>query len=804
MKKNIFIRMMKYSYLLLVLLPITAYFSFNAFNFFENSVTLQQDEPKYSLIRIFVTNEQQGRQMLNAGLIIDHATRKPGQYVETWLSADELKMLQASGVPYEVRVDDWLTYYNNRQNFMMPSEIDAAMKDSKERFNVTHSIYGTMRGMYVKYTEMTEKLDSLRLEYPTLVSEKFSIDSSYENRTMWAVRITKNPDVPTGKPEVMYHALIHAREPLSLQNQLYYVYWLVENYGIDPLATYILDNREIYWIPIYNPDGYVYNEINTTANWRKNRKPCTGGIGTDLNRNYGIYQYWNAPNGGSSTSCTNDLYRGTSPFSEPETFNVMNFVNSRNIKAGLGAHTFGNLLIRPWAYNNSPTPDENIFLEYSLDITAESHYTHGRPLETVGYQTRGGADDWYYNDSGHIKMIQFTPETGTSADGFWPTQARILPLAQGMLYTNQYMSLIAGPYVLPVSKTFDSTSYNPDDSGTYKVVFRNKGLMAAENVTVTWTPENSFVTIPTQEFNFASVDSFALDSCTFDFIVGPDAPVNCAIPTTLTIKLDTNTIYTTSVYIMVGAGIETLNDSAESGIDKWTTTIGWSLHTDYYNSPTHSFAYAPYDNSADYSLTLTDTINMNSVPMCYLSFYNRYSLEKGWDYGYVEVTSNNGDNWSVVAQYTDTNLTWTQQSFDITQYVNASSQVKIRFRLTSDDNTLGLGWWVDDIRLTNYCLATEGIINQQTGIPGTFSLAQNYPNPFNPSTTIKYQIPKAEFVTIKVYDIMGREVTTLVNDKKMAGFHNAIFNGTNYASGVYFYRIEAGSFVETKKMVLIK
>ncbi len=89
-------------------------------------------------------------------------------------------------------------------------------------------------------------------------------------------------------------------------------------------------------------------------------------------------------------------------------------------------------------------------------------------------------------------------------------------------------------------------------------------------------------------------------------------------------------------------------------------------------------------------------------------------------------------------------------------------------------------------------------------LPLEFSLEQNYPNPFNPSTTIKYSIPKASFVTLKVYDILGREMTSLINEEKPAGIYEVKLNAVNLASGVYFYRITAGNFVSTKKFIILK
>ena len=89
-------------------------------------------------------------------------------------------------------------------------------------------------------------------------------------------------------------------------------------------------------------------------------------------------------------------------------------------------------------------------------------------------------------------------------------------------------------------------------------------------------------------------------------------------------------------------------------------------------------------------------------------------------------------------------------------------------------------------------------------VPGGYLLYQSYPNPFNPTATIKYSIPKSNHVIIKIYNILGREVATLVNEFEKAGTYNVEFNGNKYASGVYFYWIHAGNFVQSKKMILLK
>jgi hypothetical protein len=88
--------------------------------------------------------------------------------------------------------------------------------------------------------------------------------------------------------------------------------------------------------------------------------------------------------------------------------------------------------------------------------------------------------------------------------------------------------------------------------------------------------------------------------------------------------------------------------------------------------------------------------------------------------------------------------------------------------------------------------------------PEEFSLHQNYPNPFNPSTTIRYGLPRASQVTLTVYNALGQQVARLVNEQQPAGYHDAVFNANELASGVYFYKLQAGDFVQTKKLLLLK
>jgi len=146
---------------------------------------------------------------------------------------------------------------------------------------------------------------------------------------------------------------------------------------------------------------------------------------------------------------------------------------------------------------------------------------------------------------------------------------------------------------------------------------------------------------------------------------------------------------------------------------------------------------------------------------------------------------------------------WKLKSITLSDFTNSDSLQfsSLAIRQTKNGGTSGI-IYVDDIQ-TDILLPVK---NETNNIPSEYSLSQNYPNPFNPSTTIRYTIPvvDATDVLLKIYDILGREVATLVNKKQSAGNYNVTFDANNLTSGIYFYRLTSGSFVTTKKLMLLK
>jgi hypothetical protein len=148
----------------------------------------------------------------------------------------------------------------------------------------------------------------------------------------------------------------------------------------------------------------------------------------------------------------------------------------------------------------------------------------------------------------------------------------------------------------------------------------------------------------------------------------------------------------------------------------------------------------------------------------------------------------------------DTDNVWEEFKFDLSSL--AGQTIFVCFRYYMNTTVDGLWCNIDDIFVGNH--SAIGIQPISGNVPKVFALRQNYPNPFNPVTNIEFDLPKAEFVNLVVFNTLGQEVKTLVNETKPAGSYRVDFDASGLPSGAYFYRITAGDFVQTNKMMLVK
>ncbi|MBM3326243.1 MAG: hypothetical protein FJY65_04585 [Calditrichaeota bacterium] len=348
------------------------------------------------------------RRLQAAGL--DIIPPSPGGFVQVVVSGErDYRKLDSLGMPYFVSLHDAEDYFAARL------QVGAPPRDPM--------------GAYKTFGEIVQTLNQLHNTYPDIVSEPFSIGNSLENRPLWMVRVSDNPEDDEDEPEALFTALIHAREPVTAEVLLQTINALARGYGQDEYLTHLVDERELYFLPCHNPDGYAFNERNNPNGggmWRKNRRDNGGGsFGVDLNRNFGFS--WGFDNIGSSPSPSDETYRGQAAFSEPETDAVRDFVNEHNITASLYYHSYSNLCFYPYGYNYLRPADQSALNAVARRMTAANHYWLGTPWEVI-YTTNGGSDDWLYASDEHNPIFSFTIEVGTRDDYFWPPQNRIQPL----------------------------------------------------------------------------------------------------------------------------------------------------------------------------------------------------------------------------------------------------------------------------------------------------------------------------------------------------------------------------------------
>ncbi len=293
----------------------------------------------YSRVRIpLETTEVQQIQTL--GIDLGNGSYKPGVYVEAEISAYDMQLLQNADIAYEVLVEDMTAWYQAR---IEASKDYQLVRNLNERYPVPENWeLGSMGGFYT-YDQILDKLDFMAEEWPDLISvrQPISETNSHQGYPIWWVRISDNPEVQQDKPRVLYTSLIHAREGIGVQQMMYFMLHLLENYETSNEVKNLVDNYELYFVPAVNPDGYKYNEQNSPNGggmWRKNRRNNGGSFGVDINRNFGYM--WGIDNNGSSPNPSSDTYRGPAAFSEPETDNLRMICEAIDFQIALNYHSY--------------------------------------------------------------------------------------------------------------------------------------------------------------------------------------------------------------------------------------------------------------------------------------------------------------------------------------------------------------------------------------------------------------------------------------------------------------------------------
>tara|TARA_Y100001970_G_scaffold225108_1_gene277834 strand:- start:864 stop:3068 length:2205 start_codon:yes stop_codon:yes gene_type:complete len=548
-----------------------------------------------------------------SGLDIDHANYEDGHFIEFAISEYDISILDNLGYDYEIIHEDLQRFYESRLT-----------ENYTREFGL-----GSMGGYYT-LDEAIQRLDEIHQEYPNFVSEKISIGQSFEGRNIYAIKVTSNISLDENKPQVLYTGMHHAREPMSFMNLYYFIYWVLENYNIDDDATQILNTREMWFIPIVNPDGYEYNRSiapNGGGMQRKNmRNTCNGSAdGIDPNRNYDYM--WGLDNQGSSPEPCSETYRGTSAFSEPETQAVRDFVEQNDFTIAMNYHSYSNLLIYPfgYSYDNPMDPDDlNTFIEYAEDMTQYNNYAIGTGTELL-YPVNGEACDWMYGAHG---IFAYTPEVGSSNDGFWPSSNRIVPLAEENLYPNIRTALYGGA-LISSDLSIEEGPYLGNNWYSIDVLLNNIGLSSSQGITTLEFTSYDGIEFSDNIIEIDEIDprsSINLEEIS-EFYISPYIPSGVETEITLIMTMEDGSQSSSDIVIIIGQPEAVLQDGFESnqeGLD-WTLSgnSDWYITSENSSSGSYSFRSGEIGDNQE----STASISFDATSISTIEFSYRVSSE---------------------------------------------------------------------------------------------------------------------------------------------------------------------------------
>jgi len=333
---------------------------------------------------------------------------------------------------------------------------------SSAGFSVKSTSSNLKNTFYYSYDDFTELITKLQYLHPDIFMF-YSIGKTYNGRDIWAVKISDNVTINENETEVLFMGGVHGDENLGYQTVIYSMNAIIENFSTIKVnlsfsnrIRNIVNNTEIFFIPMVNPDGV--EESN-----RKNRRinDCILGdslfCGVDINRNFGYkweeldknplkYIYGGFPIPLKSTAkypfldfrsiINKGVYRGSAPFSENESYAIKRFVESHSIVIRIDYHNPGEKIIYPWSWTKDPTDDNSVFVSIAENISKINGY---KVLQwSHWYNVIGSSGDWMY---GEHNIFPFTIELSKSYFmNFFPNKIKALEICKTHLLVNLYVS----------------------------------------------------------------------------------------------------------------------------------------------------------------------------------------------------------------------------------------------------------------------------------------------------------------------------------------------------------------------------
>ncbi len=675
----------------------------------------------YQSIRLYDPSPSNIEVVASLGIPLDHVGGKRGVYLDLTCTKYQSQQLIAKGLEIEVLISDLTSFYKERNRPAVSRNFPL----------------GSMQGNYT-WDELNTRFDELLALYPSIISERLVIGQSIEGRDIWAFKVSDNPNTNEDEPEVLYTSLIHAREPLSMMNLFYFVQKMGEGYNSDEELTYLVNNREMWFIPVVNPDGYVFNELIEPFGGgmhRKNRKNTNCGNGTmrgvDLNRNFG-YE-WGANNTGSSPDPCSDVYRGESAFSEPETQAVRDFILDHDFKNVLHYHSYSNLYIHAFGDGSYPDePDLTTHREIGHEMSKYNGYYVGTGLDGIGYTVNGDAVDWSY---GEQELISYVPEVGSYAQGFWPSEDEVEQLCIDQLHPNKIFAFVAGSDIIVYSYEFSQDFLLPGSEVEIEIVIQNRGLTnSGGDIEISFSPLNGLISFENEPYVMSEIDARDSDDVTLTFTISSDAIPGSS--SGIIINLNSGSSYSRSevLELVIGEPQAIFFDDFENGIDNWQLNGDWGLTEDAF-SGLYALTDSPdgnYQEAQETIAQLTTDINFQFVLSPYVKFNAKWDIEPNYDFirfqaliadsGWITLSGEYTEPGSgQIAQpfgehgYDDLQEDWVEETIYL-DYLGGFEIEGFRFIQTSDNFVEGDGFSIDNFQILGYPSGIMGDFNSDAAV----------------------------------------------------------------------------------------
>jgi hypothetical protein len=779
----------------------------------------QKVQEKHQRAKINYNQPDDLRTLESIGIPVDHGVHKKGVFIISDFSISEIEKARNAGYKVDLLIEDSKEYFLQRNTIKSvirknPSCENQSSSDYQTPNNFT---LGSMGG-YLTYQEMLDQLDLMKSLYPQLISTKenisdFLTEGEPDNSTTpsiggngikW-VKISDNPTISSEEePQILYTAIHHAREPNSLSQLIFYMWYLLENYELDNEIKSIVDNTELFFIPVVNPDGYLYNEKtdpNGGGFWRKNRK---NGHGVDNNRNYEYYINGNSSDGvwggeGASNNTSSSSYHGTGPFSEIENQAIKWFCEQHNFVMAFNNHSYGDLLLYPYGYtSDAPTPENEVFEIISEELVSRNGFNN--ILSSGLYPAAGDSDDYMYGTIGtHNKIYAMTPEIGSE---FWPPSSQIEEIAKSMMYLNTTSAKMVNNYAV----LNDTSPAFIGDEVIINQTFNLKrmGISGNGNFTISVNPISLNISAVGDPILFSNLELLEETNGSIQYTLLNDTQPGDNIVFELIVN---NGNYEQKVLVkkVYGKIIPVFEDYGNSVTNNFNNN-GWNTTNISFVSPSSSITDSPngnYQNNENKTITISEEVILTNAISANITFYAKWDIENNWDYVQLEVSLDNGNSWipqcglftnegsdnqtqpTGEPLYDGSQNDWVLEQIDLNDYLG--EEITIRFNFVTDGEVRADGFYFDDLTINvidNEALGNSDIIESSFGV---------HPNPLK--NFLYITTPKNNY-KISIYNIHGQLIRT---PSTYSGSQTIDYG--SLSKGIYLMKITSKNYSKIHKII---